>query len=92
MTLKLLTAPMPAIEAPYSLLQGVRSLRIFRAPRRGTEELDRSGHLALWGCHSNDVGFRCLSTTPGAVVAALKRDPHGQYLTAFQKPKWIPLF
>jgi len=71
MTLKLLTAPIPAI----------------RAPGRGTEEPVRSGHLALWGCHHNDIGFRCRSTISEAVVAALKRDPHGQYLTDIQKTR-----
>jgi len=29
------------------------------------------------------------STIAGAVVVALKRDPHGQYLTVFLKPKFI---
>jgi len=43
-------------------------------------QVDHS-NLAPWGYNDNDVGFWCRSTITGAVVAALKRDPHGQYLT-----------
>ena len=49
---------------------------VFRAPGTGTEELRRSRHLELWGCHHNDVGLWCRPTTTGQMVVGLKRDPH----------------
>jgi len=74
MTPELLTAPMSAIQGS-----------------RGQAQRSRVDHdnLALWGCYHKDVGFWCRPTITGAVVAALKRDPHGQYLTGFRKPEWV---
>ena len=80
MTPELLTAPMPA----------------FRAPGQAQRSQFDHGNVALWGYCHNDVGFWCpstllravslsngRSTIAGAVVAALKRDPHGQNVAVF---------